>query len=388
MTGWPRVVAWWAVLSALALLCLWSAADRLAGQGVLLKLPTPLLTGGQALLARVTLAAKRGDRADAVALSRAALRRRPIDARSLRVAGLAAIAAGDLQRGDTLMRAAGAAGWRDVPTQLYWAQAALSAGDGEVAAERLDALIRGGVSAARTRALGRALEASAAGRAALVRRWAEPDSWAAAYLADVAGLAPTDLDHRLQTIDAARAAGIVRDRSTAAGIAWALVERGRPDLAYRVAGQAPGRVLASFEASGETRPGPFAWSFTPAAGLDTAVERHGGGMALHVVASGSTLLPIASQLVRLPPGPARLDAAVEGARTDLPVIATLTCSDGTSATAEPLPTTTGHIAERLTVARGCGFQRLTLSVAGEETRRGADLWLSAVTITPAATAAP
>ena len=44
-----RIAGWWAALLLLAGACLWSTADRLAGQGLLVRAPTPLLTGGQAL---------------------------------------------------------------------------------------------------------------------------------------------------------------------------------------------------------------------------------------------------------------------------------------------------------------------------------------------------
>lgn len=387
MTRAMRVAAWWATLLLLAYACLWSAADRLAGQGLLLSAPAPLLTGGQALLARSTVAAQAGDVTEARALAWRALRRRPIDAVALRVAGLTTIAAGDGVRGDALMRLAGAAGWRDAPTQLYWAEVALAGGSLDVAAERLDAVERVAPGQPRARALLRQLETSPAGRAALAARWAEPNGWSSAYITDVDGLSSADLTRRMATIEAMQ--GRARpDRATLDRLGWALVERGRGDLAYVLAKRGPGRWLAPFEAVGETRPGPFAWTFDPVAGLDATVARRGNALGLHIVATGPALLPVATQLTRLLPGPARLEGVVEGAKTALPLVATIACVDGTGAVAVPAAAKPGRFAADLTVPLGCTTQRLTLAVAGEEARRGADLWVSAVSASLRAGGAP
>lgn len=378
-----RVVGWWVILLLLAYACLWSAADRLAGQGLLLRVPVPLLTGGQALLARSAVAAQAGDATGSKALALRALRRRPVDAAALRAAGLAAIATGDAVGGDALMRLAGAAGWRDGPTQLYWAEVALTGGSLDVAAERLDAVERVSPGQPRARALLRRLETSTGGRAALARRWAEPNAWSGGYLGDVAGLDADALLDRLQTIRAMRGAAMP-DRATLDRLGWALVERGRGDLALLLVPRQKGQWLAPFAPATDTRPGPFAWTFDPAPGLDAAVVRRGRGFALHLVASGPALLPVASQLTRLPPGVARLEGSVEGAKTALPLLATITCVGGNGAVAVPAAARPGRFAADLTVPPGCATQRLTLSVAGEEARRGAELWVGVVTLSPRA----
>lgn len=385
MTAWVRVASWWASLALIACTCLWSLADRLAGQGLLLHLPTPLLTGGQALTARATLAAEEGDRASAVALSRAALGRRPVDAAALRTAAFAALIAGDLRHGGVLMRLAGAAGWRDRPTQLYWADAALDAGAPDVAAERLDAVERVAPDA-RARAILLRLEATRLGRAALIERWGEPNAWHRAYLVDVDGLTNDGLAARLATIALARATGIGLDRAALDRIGWALIERGRADLAYTFATRRG--LVRPFAPASASRAGPFDWAYRAVPGLEAEVASRGGELALHVVATGPALLPVASQLLRLPLGPARLRITVNGAKTPLPIIATLACLGGETMVAEPLPSTAGRLAARLDVPMRCATQRLVLSVAGEEARRGADLWISAVSVTPSAAAVP
>lgn len=385
MTRAVRVIGWWAVLLVLAAMCVWSALDRLAGQGLLVRAPASLLTGGHALIARAAQAQARGNAAAAQTLAAAALRRRPIDPAALRVAGFAAILAGRGARGDALMRLAGAAGWRDGPTQLYWAEAALDAGALDVAAQRLDAVRRAAKpGSAAGLALLQRLEATPAGRAALVERLAGPGQyWAGEYLERLDGLDPAAIDHRIATVTLAARAGVTdidRDR-----LGWALVDRDRADLAARLAGVGVGAgpVFAFAPVASGARPGPFAWTIDGQAGIDATVARRGAGYALHVQADGPSLLPLASRLVRLSPGSTRLALSIEGARTTMPLIATLRCLGTGTATAQPIGS--GSFGFVLSVPpTACATQALGLAVAGEEARRGTDLWLAAPVLTRAA----
>lgn len=382
-----RVAGWIALLGALAFACLWSASDRLARQGLLLDLPPSLLTGGDALTSRAWQAYRTRDFATVEALSLAAIRRRPVDAATLRVAGLIAIATGDGGRGDALMRLAGAAGWRDEPTQLYWAELALQGGALDIAAERLDALARVDPASDPGRALLRRLEASPAGRAALVRRFTPRSFWVPAYLTDVDRLASAALEARVATVLAAAKGSAPLDGSATDRLGWGLVGRGRADLAWRLVARSTGTV-ADFAPTASGRPGPFAWTLEAAAGLDATVEPREGRHALHVVASGPAMLPIASQIIRLPPGPARLTAVVTGAKTALPFLATLHCIGGPVAGSETEITSPGRLAALLRVPVGCPTQKLSLALAGEEARRGADLWISAPALAPLAAPGP
>ena len=378
-----RAVGWALLLAGAAWLCVWSAVDRLAGQGALLHGPASLLTGGQATLARAWQALGGGHPVEARQLAFRALRRRGVDAAALRTAGLAAIATGDNRAGDRLMRLAGTAGWRDVPTQLYWAQVAIDAGALEVAAERLDAVRRASPpSSALGADLLRRLELTPAGRAALVRRLATPgNQWLAPYLQRTSGLGEPALQARLLLAALAARAGL--DRAALDGVGWSLIARGRPDLAARLL--QPGADL-SFAPDDAAKPGPFAWAIAAAAGLDARVERQGRATLLHVQASGPAVLPIATRLVRLSAGVTRLEVGVRGARTDLPVLVTLECVGGGAAAAAPVAGARERVSYWLSVPPGCATQRLGLAVAGEEARRGADLWLAAPVLRTAAAA--
>lgn len=380
MTGWLRVAAWWVALLLLGWAVAASLVDRLAGQGVLLRAPAALSGGGGTLTARAWVAYRAGDLATAGRLARAALRRRPVDAATLRTAGLIALAGGEAARGDRLMRLAGTAGWRDVPTQLFWAQAAVDGGAFDVAAERLEAVQRATPNGAENlpaRALLRRLEAIPAGRAALLHRWRAPNEWAAPYLADARDLDRAGLEMRAATAIVARPI-VERYTDVGQGVAWALFARA-PDLAFRVAATDQRRLLFTPEI-----PGPFDWNVSMAAGLDAEVRGPG---ALHVAAGGPGLSWLAYRRLRLARGAWRLAMGVEGAKTAAPLLATLECVTAertlSTAIAEPLDVGRGRAAFLLRVPDGCPMQKLTLAVTGEESGRGADLLVSAPTLSRA-----
>lgn len=369
-----RVVGWSALLLGVGWTVLASAADRLAGQG-LLTAPGMVGEGGRALTARAWLTLQEGR--SSVTLARAAVRQRPTDAATLRVAGLTFLAVGDLVRADTLMRLAGAAGWRDQPTQLYWTRAALAAGDVEVAALRLDALMRANAFGPDVTALFVALERSPGGRAALARRVAAPGAtWPPLMLERMEGLDADGMRARLATVVAARAR---LTRATLDAIGWSFVRAGAADLAERLL--APRDRLGFDPSADPTASGPFGWTLTAGAGLEAGFA---GAGALAVRASGSAVLPLASRLLRRPPGPATLSVTVAGARTTLPLLATWACLDEADAPAAALPAPKGVARFAIATPVGCSTQRLTLLVSGDEAARGSSLRLSDVRISAGA----
>ena len=370
MIGIARVAAWWAVAAGCAWLCLGSLIDRLAGQGVLVHAPATLAFGGNVLTARAEEAWQAGDLVTAERLSRAAVARRPIDAATLRLAGSIALARGDRAHGDALMRAAGAAGWRDRETQIYWGEAAVEQGAWDIAVDRAEALARLGLSGD-LRALLRRIEATRAGRAALLRRWREDGGWLtedyAAWPAD-----PVAMANRFAMVSAMRAGLGESDR---ARLAAALI----PDhIDWAFAILRPDEQRLVFTGDGDWS--PLGWNVSAAPGIEASVD----GDGLRIVASGSALLPLADRLLRLPVGRTRLSLRVEGAHTDLPLIAVLACVQGAGATA--VPVAQARFAYDLLVPAGCRPQRLSLAVAGEEARRGADLRLAAPTLSRAGVA--
>ena len=371
--GSLRVGAWWLLTLMLGWLCLASLFDRLAGQGVLGAAPSALAFGGNMARARAELAWRAGDLTLAGRRSREAVTRRPIDATTLRIAGSIALARGDASGGDALMRLAGAAGWRDRETQIYWAQAALDQGAYDVAAERLEAVARLGF-VIDTRVVFRRMEATPAGRAALLRRWNGAGAWLPLALVDWTDLDAPAIAHRLVTVAAARA-HLSRDELNA--IVEPAIAAGRIDEAFALL--RPDERTLAFP---RDVAGPLDWQLSAAAGIDVTVD--GGRDVLRVQATGPALLPFAERIVRLPPGHVRLTLRVDGARTDLPIMTVVECLSGQAAAVEAGPSSRGSFTVDLVIPPGCRAQRLGLAVTGEEARRGADLTLHPPTVGPAA----
>lgn len=374
MTRLLRVAGWGVLAALLGWLCIVSLLDRLAQHGLLVAAPPSLSYGGSLLAARAEVAWRAGDLDAAQRLSRDAVARRPVDAAALRLAGFIAIARGDGAAGEALMRLAGAAGWRDRGTQAYWADAATQQNDWAVAIDRVEALARVG-DIVDVRRLLRPIEASPDGRSALLRRWRAGGDW----LLQEYGVWPVD--------DAAAMANryaVVRtmvpsvDREDRDRLATGLIANGRRDWAFAVV--VPDERRLFFTPSGQWT--PLGWNLSASVGVEATVVAD--GEKLRIVASGPALLPFAERLIRLPPGGTLLDLPVEGARTDLPLVAMVDCVEGNGATAVPTRAVRGHYSFALTVPADCRFQKLTLAVAGEEARRGADLTLHPPTLSRAA----
>ena len=125
----------------LATLAWGSGVDRMARTSPALAQIVPEPLRARAWRSEASLALLRQANT-AEALAERAVRADPIDPASTSLLGAARFAGGDGPGAAAAFRVAGALGWRDQPTQLYWLLAALQAGDYPVATERLDALLR------------------------------------------------------------------------------------------------------------------------------------------------------------------------------------------------------------------------------------------------------
>ncbi len=110
-----------------------------------------------------------------------ALVRSPLEPGRSGALGTARLALGKYGPADQAFRVSGQLGWRDPLTQLYWQRSALARGEYDVAAERLDALLRDNPAQARSPELFMGLTDTAEGQRALARRLALSPGWAGAY---------------------------------------------------------------------------------------------------------------------------------------------------------------------------------------------------------------
>ncbi|WP_324826811.1 hypothetical protein [Qipengyuania zhejiangensis] len=123
-----------------------------------------------------------GDLEEAIALSRVAVARDPMDARGLAFLGAAAELSGDRAQAARAFGVSSQLGHRNPLTQIYLFSEDLARGNFDAAASRVDALLRAGDAAGVTQTYLAMLEASPEGRRALASRLGSSPQWANAYL--------------------------------------------------------------------------------------------------------------------------------------------------------------------------------------------------------------
>ena len=138
---WSRL-GWATGLVLFAGLAAGSAADRLSAGDPVLAAQIPALFASEALRTRGAEALSNGQAVGAEAIGTAAIRNAPTDPQSTALFGAGKLAVGDRVLADRAFRVAGQLGWGVPITQSYWMGQALADGKYDIAALRLDALLR------------------------------------------------------------------------------------------------------------------------------------------------------------------------------------------------------------------------------------------------------
>lgn len=281
-----------------------------------------------------------GDPADARQAARRALAIVPIDAEALRTHGSSDISLGDTARGDALLQAGAALGWRDTLTQLWLAQRALAAGASTVAAERIDALLRRGQFSDVMMRQMRNLYRYPGGPDAIIARLADRPKWRAGLLnalaPEVTRSVPQGIGF-LRGLAAAKVPGTVEETAL---MRWQLADR--DDYAgvsqfWRASG---GRGLlqdGGFEHGGGVLPAqaaPYAWRALPLAGIRVIEGERGEGAERHsmqIASDGLSAGEALAQTIVLPLGRYRIAASLGGGDVGVvPAALTLRCVGATS----------------------------------------------------------
>lgn len=246
----------------------------------------------------------------AAALAVAAVRHDPIEARSTALLGAARLLDRNPQGAGTAFRISARFGWRDPLTQAYWYETALGLGDYDLAAMRLDALLRSGAALVPPEVLLAPIEATLQGREALARRLARLPVWADRYLAPSGDLHRDALIRRAEVVTAlreTRSLGCAR----VGVLTRALLESGERTRAEtvwqahcpssRIGG---GIVDADFGQVGrDGGEAPFGWERHVYADVDADfAPLSGGGAALRLRNYAPTSRLVLSQAVQLAPG--------------------------------------------------------------------------------------
>lgn len=331
---------------------------------------------------------RQGPRAVAVTAAERAVAADPLDSGALAVLSFVRLTLGDAAGSDRAFRVAGALGWRERATQLYWISSALAAGDATVAAERIDALLRQDQTLAQAPQYFAALAARPAGRRALAARLALRPPWLGAYFGNLGELAPDQLVRRAQVLgEPALAPPRVRCAEVRA-LSAALLTRGEGargrDIELRFCGarhSAGGLRDGGFDQAQLNGTDPFGWQFVGEGGIDLALSAApagSAGQAVTVASSLSARRVFARQTLQLAPGRYRVAWRTRDQGGAPAVLARLTCSPDSGGFVEPSRQAAGRYAGTATVPANCTTQWLELAVAA-----GASGFVDDVALAPA-----
>ena len=300
----------------------------------------------------------------------------PIDPASSSLLGAARFARSDGPGAAAAFRVAGALGWRDQETQLYWMLAALQASDYPVATERLDALLRQTPNHPQGGMLLGQLGATPAGRTALAKRLAARSSWFHVYLSTFDGVSPAQLADRAAVLEESAMAPAKVTCTEIGPLAGALYGQDRAVEARRLRRSHCGARQAlladgGFDAARLNETSPFAWQFMGEGGLDLRLEptaqgagRSNVGQTLFAASTLPQRRVIAFQSVQLGVGSYRLAWAAndaDGGPTSR-IAARLTCKRGEGAWPGSAVSSDGLRTAEVEVPAGCAVQWLELAI--------------------------
>ncbi len=295
----------------------------------------------------------------------------PMEAGAVRAAAYAAIARGDTARGSALFQNAAALGWRDRMTQVWLVQAGLAAGNLQIAAERLDALLRQGTLAEPLMQQMRIVFQQPGGEAAIVERLASGPPWRQGFLNGIADEAPENPAKLLAMLRQMRAAGVPATPQETSLIRWRLGDAGNFGAARAIWLASGGRGVIEdpgFEAQTGIIPAggaPYAWRAPTLAGVRAMVAEGGAGgsrQSALLTSDGYAGGVALAQTIALRPGAYRIAATLRRSdgRTSAPGALRVTCAGTDTALAVLQPRTLTPQWTRLSasfiVPPGCGAQ--------------------------------
>jgi hypothetical protein len=331
--NWARIFGSVA-LAAFAVAATGNGLDRLSRQVPTIERAVPLPFRAQADRAAAVVALSRQQYVDAVDHARAAVLHDPVDPDSTALLGSALLANGKASEAETAFRIAARFGWRNVATQVYWYQAALQAGDFEVATDRVDAILRSHPAYPERNTLLAPLEADPRGRALLARHLRQSPKWLPYYL-DVSSGVPADLLHgKLQVLALASAGNFRFDCAALSTPITRLIDVGRHDEARNLwnancpqAPAGPGVVDPTFDLLARNVASPFGWQPQLAGDVSMSFEGEGAGRRLVLANSAPIGHVVLEQPVAFAPGSYRV--SIEG---NAPAVASAAlswgCEDG------------------------------------------------------------
>jgi hypothetical protein len=300
-----------AAITAFTATALANGLDRLSRDMPGLERLVPRPFRAQADRAASATALDRKDNGAALASSRNAVATDPADPDATADLGSALMQVGRIQDAERTFRVAAQFGWRNVQTQAFWYEAALQAGDDQVAAERLDALLRVHPQLVDQAELLKPMEGDPAAIKALAIRLQQHPPWLPAYL-KVDDDTPSDvMDRRLAVMAELNSSRFSIGCDATVTFAHALLDNGRRHDAetlwnancpsMKVAALIADPTFAQvFDTSAKN---PFSWQLVSSGNLSAnpaSAAGGSGGLVLANSAPGTRLALV--QTVALPVG--------------------------------------------------------------------------------------
>ena len=304
--------------------------DRLAQHtpGVERLVPAPFRARTALAAASQAFAAQDGPAA--LRHARQAVHHDPVSGEALGKLGLAHLLNADGARASAAFTVAANTGWRDIPTQLYWYETALGAGNALVAAQRLDAILRTRPQYPEADLLLARLEATPDGRQALARQLAQRPKWLNRFMAPRPGMETQALRHRADVSTRIAALQTRLGCPAVVSLTRKLLDTGLDKEARTVweqhcgpAGPADGLSDPDFRQLAQLGDAqPFGWRRHPSGDVTIRIE---DGGAMTVANRDSVSRPLLSQVVHLAPGSYRVKIGVQDKGTSRTLAAALNC---------------------------------------------------------------
>lgn len=317
-----------------------------------------------------------GQGALALAKSQALVRSSPVPQENLSLLAQAALANGDQALAVQALQIGAARGWRDSFVQAAVIDAALQAGQWQIAAQRIDALQRIGVAADLLLPSVKLLTDTAAGRAALEAQLATSPGWVHRALTqdgwlDLPGMAVAVGNLARHSPGSVSCTDLARASNAA-------LNRGRLQLvdavwpARCIGSEGDGRSLSGFAVQttdGQTR--PFGWQYPAEPGLERTFRTRGNSVTIDFENRDPFQHVLAQKVLRLRPH-ATVTARITGnaSPTNSGITLKVECQNGQGASQLLVQGALSQQPVTLRVpAAGCAMQRITLLVGPNATAR-------------------
>ena len=374
-------------VAAFAALALGNGLDRASAKNPQLAHYVPGFLAAEAHRSAAAVALQAGDKSLAMAAAEQAVIADPIDPRSTALLGATQLAAGQNVKADRSFRVAAQFGWRDPLTQLYFMNAALNAGQMQLAALRIDAVLRQAPDFPVRDMLLAQFEATPQGRAALAERLALRPAWTKSYLQHASMLELPALRNRAAVVGSLAAKPWGCD--AVSPLVVRLVLAGGPLEARQLwqghcPAAVPGIADPHFAALPVSRPPvPFEWNLVGSGDVSAmpAAQSRAGASGLLVRVGGPTAQPVAWQMLAVPAGRYRLSWTAQGSSGKPAIGAQLSLSCNPTGRipveAAALAGSNGQFQAAVSIGEGCAAPFLTLWQApGSEEVRFDDLTLT------------